>query len=93
MGGVSDVQLREAVSSAGLERTPILHVSLQDAGQLLSCVSDEPVLRELVRRLFEARWCYRPEEMVAPRNDSDGNLVDVCVWGFRMPKPPPQCPP
>ena len=36
--------------------------------------------------------CWRPEEMVEPRNTSvPGEPVDVCVWGFEPIVGPPSC--
>ena len=74
----------------------LLHVTLDDAQQLLGCVSNRQALRSLFQLIFGHRWCYRPEEMTEPRNVTDAatgrtTLVDVCVWGFEDPEPPPQC--
>ena len=73
-------------------RQPILKVSLSAARQILGCVTHHADAQALLVRLFQVRWCWRPEEMTEPRVDPDTNqTIDVCVWGMKTPTPPPRC--
>ena len=46
----------------------------------------------LLQLLFRFKWCWRPEEMLEPRNTSvPGQPVDVCVWGVEHIVGPPSC--
>ena len=71
----------------------LLHVSLEAAVALRPCLppSEARDTQALLDLLFRFRWCWRPEEMVEPRNLSDGTTLDVCVWGFEPVKGPPSC--
>eukprot|EP00967_Tisochrysis_lutea_P143835 scaffold267659_cov35-Tisochrysis_lutea.AAC.5 len=100
----SDESLRSSYAAQAFARNRIvdgageptlLHVTLQDAQALLACSSEVGQLERLFRTLFTSRWCYRPEEMTEVRFDpfrDDNSTIDVCVWGFSVPKPPPFCP-
>ena len=70
----------------------MLRVSLKDATRLLGCARDRRADEALLQMLFRFKWCWRPEEMTAPRVDPMTNTTtDVCVWGFKTPVPPRQC--
>jgi len=90
--GASERRLRAAVAQVrGLK---LLHVSLEAAAAVQPCLETEAAaqqLQQLLDLLFRFRWCWRPEEMLEPRNTSEGQAVDVCVWGVEPIVGPPSC--
>ena len=69
-----------------------LDLTLADASRLLGCVSDARAAQALLDTLFRLKWCWRPEEMAAPRVDPvTGKTTDVCVWGAKTPTAPSRC--
>ena len=73
----------------------LLHVSLDAAEAVQPCLETEAAqqhMQQLIDLLFRFRWCWRPEEMLEPRNTSvPGQPVDVCVWGVEHIVGPPSC--
>jgi hypothetical protein len=63
--------------------------------QVQPCLETEAAqqhMQQLIDLLFRFRWCWRPEEMLEPRNTSvPGQPVDVCVWGVEHIVGPPSC--
>ncbi|KAL1530526.1 hypothetical protein AB1Y20_001427 [Prymnesium parvum] len=95
--GTSDRELASVLRTETAD-VRLLHVTLDDARSMLGCVSDRRAFVSLFQMLFTHRWCFRPEEMIEPRNvtnatDGTTHEVDVCMWGFAVPTPPPQCTP
>ena len=91
--GASEGQLRAAVERVRTLR--LLHVSLDAAEAVQPCLESEAAqqqMQQLLDLLFRFKWCWRPEEMLKPRNTSvPGEPVDVCVWGFEPIVGPPSC--
>ena len=60
----------------------------------MGCSSEAKLLQALFAALFNSRWCYRPEEMSEVRLDpfARNATIDLCVWGFKVPAAPRQCP-
>ena len=73
----------------------LLHLSLDAAEAVQPCLETEAAkqhMQQLIDLLFRSRWCWRPEEMLEPRNTSvPGQPVDVCVWGVEPIVGPPSC--
>ena len=97
----SDTTLRNLATGGGVVNAsdmnywgnqPMLTVSLRSVNQLLGCVTKRLEAESLFDSLFRMKWCWRPEEMLEPRVDNKtGETIDVCVWGLKVPLPPPRC--